>query len=496
MVTTGTGLLVRPLPQVPRRADGRVDLDRVALALAPLLGAPAPMLESAPDVPATGDTSWVIAGVAGRLLHRDGRTEAAGALGRLLDGDADTLDPFAALDLAGERTGCTPDAERLPAPAAAVGLVGAIAYEAARHVERLGRAPASGLDLDLVLADVLVAVDHRDEHALLVHVPLAGPRRPTDLDAVEAAVAHAPDLPPLPRRAGGPARATTSLDPAAHRAALGRVLEHVAAGDTFQVNLTMQVAAPFAGDVHALYRAMRGRSPAPYGAVLWDAAGAGIASISPETFLLARGRQLTTRPIKGTRRRDADPVRDAALRDDLVASEKDRAENVMVVDMERNDLGRVCVPGSVRVPRLLEVEAHPTVWHLVSEVTGVLRDGVGWGRLLAATFPCGSVTGTPKVEAMRVIERLEPVPRGWYCGAIGAFGPGAATTAVAIRTATLSPDGVATYGTGGGIVADSDPDAEHAEALAKAAAFLQAVDAELDAAPAPRGRDRAEGVTP
>jgi para-aminobenzoate synthetase component I len=474
-------LVLRPLTQVPRRPDGRIDLDRVALALAPLLGAPAPMLESAPDVPATGDWSAVVAGVAGRLVHRDGVAVPQGPLADLLGDGLVGLGPFAALERTCDRLGLTPDAPRLPAPAAAAGLVGAIAYEAARHLERLDRAPTSGVDLDLVLADVLVAVDHTDETATLVHVPLPRRRRDEELDAVADAVAHAPPLPGTPPATA--VRAGTSLDRAAHHRAVERVLDHVAAGDTFQVNLTMQVTAPFAGDVHALYRAMRAQSPAPYGAVLWDAAGAGIASISPETFLLARGRRVTTRPIKGTRPRDPDPARDAALRDALVASGKDRAENVMVVDMERNDLGRVCVAGSVRVPRLLEPEAHPTVWHLVSEVTGELRDGVGWGRLLAATFPCGSVTGTPKVAAMRLIERLEPVPRGWYCGAIGAFGPGAATTAVAIRTATLGTEGTATYGTGGGIVADSDPDEEHAEALAKAAAFLRAVGADLDGSP-------------
>jgi para-aminobenzoate synthetase component I len=150
----------------------------------------------------------------------------------------------------------------------------------------------------------------------------------------------------------------------------------------------------------------------------------------------------------------------------------------MIVDLERNDLGRVCVPGTVRVPQLSVVEAHPTVWHLVSEVVGRLRPEVGYGQLLAATFPCGSITGAPKVRAMEVIEELEPVRRGWYCGAIGFLSPGAASLSVAIRTATRHADGTVDHGAGGGIVADSDPEAEHRESLDKAAAFLAAVGAE------------------
>ncbi len=154
--------------------------------------------------------------------------------------------------------------------------------------------------------------------------------------------------------------------------------------------------------------------------------------------------------------------------------------------MERNDLGRVCRPGSVRTRDLLQAEAHPTVWQLVSTVEGELADGVGWGGLLAATFPSGSVTGTPKVRAMQVIEELEPVRRSWYCGSLGWLGPGAASLSVAIRTAVLY-DGTVDYAAGGGIVADSEPDLEIAESWAKAAAFLTAVGAPAgDASVGPR----------
>jgi anthranilate/para-aminobenzoate synthase component I len=185
---------------------------------------------------------------------------------------------------------------------------------------------------------------------------------------------------------------------------------------------------------------------------------------------------VTTDPIKGTRPRSDDAELDAALADDLVTSIKDRAENVMVVDLERNDLGRVCLPGSVHVPSLLELRALPTVWHLVSRVRGTLRPETTYADLLAAAFPSGSVTGAPRLAAMQAIRALEPAPRGWYCGAVGWLGRGSAALSVAIRTATLR-DGVAVYGAGGGIVADSHPDDEVAESLDKAVAFLTAVGA-------------------
>jgi anthranilate/para-aminobenzoate synthase component I len=169
----------------------------------------------------------------------------------------------------------------------------------------------------------------------------------------------------------------------------------------------------------------------------------------------------------------------------LIAHPKERAEHVMLIDLERNDLGRVCVPGSVHVPVLCAVEGHPTVWHLVSDVVGHLRPEVGYGELLRAAFPCGSITGAPKVSAMTIIETLEPVRRGWYCGAAGFLAPGAASLSVTIRTATRHPDGRVDHGVGGGIVADSDPAAEHRESLDKAAAFLRAIGGEVVSRPGP-----------
>lgn len=292
-----------------------------------------------------------------------------------------------------------------------------------------------------------------------------------------------------------PQVAWTSLARAAHLAAVEAVLAAIGEGKVFQVNLAQRLSARWSGDVHDLYRSLRDNSPAAFGAALPDV---GVASISPETFLAVDGTQVVTRPIKGTRPRAPDAALDAALADDLATAVKDRAENVMVVDLERNDLGRVCRPGTVRVPELTRIEGHPTVWHLVSTVQGELVAGTGYGELLRATFPCGSITGAPKIAAMGLIEQLERVRRGWYCGAIGFLAPGHARLSVAIRTAVLQPDGVVDHGAGGGIVADSDPSSEHAETLDKAAAFLRAVSATrvVDTPPAhrlarPRGPVRA-----
>lgn len=448
----------------PRVADGAVDVDAVAAALAPC-----DVLGSTPDA----GTTYVVPHD-DLTLHDDGaRTWLVTAGHRQPLGD----DPFAALERWCAVRGLTPEATP-PAglPAFSGGLVGAFSYDLARRIERIGtraRADRRQDHLQLRLAEIVVAIPPEQDHLLVIGRDLTGrPALRARCATIAQRLRSGPPPDPLPR--AGPQVVDTSLSADDYRAAVSRALEHIAAGDSFQVNLSQRLTAHWPGDAHALYRALRRHSPAAHGAVL---PGCGIASVSPETFLAVRGRTVTTRPIKGTRPRASDPRLDAALADDLVAASKDRAENVMIVDLQRNDLGRVCEPGSVRVPALAELEGHPTVWHLVSTVTGRLRPGVGYGRLLAATFPCGSVTGAPKVRSMAIIESLEPVRRGWYCGAIGFLSAGAATLSVAIRTATLHPDGQVDHGAGGGVVADSDPADEHAESLDKAAAFLRAVGA-------------------
>jgi len=380
------------------------------------------------------------------------------------------------------------------------GLVGALAYELGdRILPRLPRRTRRHHQPDVMLrvAGALVAVSRERDHALVVvdegiqrdtaeRVRAVLESRCRDGDGTTG---HG-----MPRTLREPhvTAVRTSLPRDAHVAAIRATLEAIARGDAYQVNLAQQLSAPFRGDLTELYRRLRAASPASHAALL---PAAGLASISPERFLDVTAGTVTTDPIKGTRRRADDPELDAALADDLVTSTKDRAENVMVVDLERNDLGRVCIPGSVHVPTLLELRALPTVWHLVSRVRGTLRPGTTYGALLGATFPSGSVTGAPRLAAMRMIRALEPESRGWYCGAVGWLGQGSAALSVAIRTATLR-DGVAVYGAGGGIVADSDPDDEVAESLDKAVPFLTAVGATHTTPAVPRSDLATERARP
>ncbi len=256
----------------------------------------------------------------------------------------------------------------------------------------------------------------------------------------------------------------SSLDRAAFTDGVRSIRASIAAGDVYQVNLTRRLSAPLPehADVVALGTALAGGNPAPHAAVVrLPAHGVHVASASPERFLRREGRSVESQPIKGT----------AATEDGFL--EKDRAENVMIVDLVRNDLGRVCEWGSVEVPALCAVEHHPGLVHLVSTVRGTLRAGIGWPDLLDATFPPGSVTGAPKLAALEVIARLEPVPRGPYCGAVGWVDAdrGTADLNVAIRTFWFE-DGAIHLGTGGGITWDSDPDGEWDETVLKARRLL------------------------
>jgi para-aminobenzoate synthetase component 1 len=275
----------------------------------------------------------------------------------------------------------------------------------------------------------------------------------------------------------GPLRAEQPA--AAYFTAVRRILDYLGAGDAYQVNLARRLVADVApgGDPVWLAAALRARAPAPHAA--WIASEDGrdhLAGNSPERFLRADGRGgVETRPIKGTRPRGPDapaggPL-DAAARRELAAAAKERAEHVMIVDLERNDLGRVCRPGSIQVERPARVVELPTVFHMVTTVRGQLRADVGLAALLRATFPGGSITGAPKRRAMEIIEELEPVRRGPYTGATGWLGAaGDLDLAVAIRTA-LVRGGRLSLSVGGGIVADSSPEAELAETEAKARAF-------------------------
>lgn len=258
-------------------------------------------------------------------------------------------------------------------------------------------------------------------------------------------------------------------DAARYGAAFDRVRDYIAAGDCYQINLTFPQTLRATGTPDALYAALRRAQPVRHGALV-DLGGPVILSRSPELFFAvdADG-MIETRPMKGTVARGPTPESDSAARDWLGASEKNRAENLMIVDLLRNDLSRISRVGSVRVPRLFEVESYATVHQMTSTVRAQLLPGIDLPAILRALFPCGSVTGAPKIRAMEIIRELEPAPRDAYCGAIGWVAPdGRMSFNVAIRTLTLHDDGVAVLNVGGGVVHDSTASAEYAEALLKA----------------------------
>jgi para-aminobenzoate synthetase component 1 len=253
-----------------------------------------------------------------------------------------------------------------------------------------------------------------------------------------------------------------------------KAIEYIAAGDIFQVNLSQRLLYPQNCDPLELYSRLRTRNPAPF-AGFFGADGWSIVSASPERFVSVHNGEVETRPIKGTRRRATAPEADLFTRDALRESEKDQAENVMIVDLMRNDLSKVCRPGGIRVPHLCSVETYETVQHLVSEVRGKLADGQSGWDLLRAAFPGGSITGAPKVRAMEIVAELEPTARGAYCGSLFYLGyDGQMDSSILIRTFTVS-GGWVQCPVGGGIVAQSDPEAEYQETWHKAEGMLRAL---------------------
>ncbi len=352
------------------------------------------------------------------------------------------------------------------------GAIGYFGYDLARRIERL---PVRARDVERIpdmavgIYDWAVVVDHSERRAWL-----AGQGRDPDTDRKWDALVQLFSAPRVERRRE-PFRVTSPVNsnftPLGYGHAFNRVLDYIRAGDCYQVNLAQRFSARAEGDPWLAYQRLRLINPAPHAAYL-STPYAHILSASPERFLSVRNRQVESRPIKGTRPRAGHARLDAELIAELVASEKDRAENLMIVDLLRNDLSKNCALGSVRVPRLFEVESFATVHHLVSTVTGELAAGRDAIDLLRGAFPGGSITGAPKVRAMQIIEELEPHRRGVYCGAIGYIGyDGNMDTSIAIRTLVHS-HGTVRFWAGGGIVADSQRDAEYQETFDKAAALL------------------------
>jgi anthranilate/para-aminobenzoate synthase component I len=275
---------------------------------------------------------------------------------------------------------------------------------------------------------------------------------------------------------GGP---SSSLTEAAHAEGCAKILEAIARGDVYQANLTARFDVSFAGDASALFERLLESSPAPHAAYL-EAPGLTVVSASPEQLIRVRGREVTSRPIKGTAPRSSDPARDRDAASALLRSPKDAAELVMITDLLRNDLGKVCEPGSVRVPALRALESYAHVHHLVSTIRGELRTGLDALDALAATFPCGSIAGAPKRRAMQILAELEPAPRDVYTGTVGWIGfDRSADWSVAIRTGMLV-GGTFSFGSGGGIVIDSVPGAEWEELLVKAKGMAQALGVALE----------------
>jgi para-aminobenzoate synthetase component 1 len=364
------------------------------------------------------------------------------------------------------------------------GYAGLFGYGLGRELERTPRPAADEFtapDIAVGRYDWVVAFDRAAARAWLVTATerrrdwvLAQLREPTTREAPtpgpQPPVALTPQH-PLPGFPG----VTSNFSREAYIEAVARAVEYVHAGDCFQVNLSQRLLAPLREHPFALYTRLRTVNQAPF-AGYFDLGDFQLLSASPERFLRCHpDGSVETRPIKGTRPRGRTPAEDEAQLSDLLANPKDRAENVMIVDLLRNDLGRVCEYGSVRVPRVCEPETFRFVHHLVSEVRGKLRPGLGPLDLLAAAFPGGSVTGAPKVRAMEVIAELEPTARGPYCGSLGWVGfDGAMDTNILIRTFTAGR-GWVQFPVGGGIVADSDPRREYEETLHKAAGLLRAL---------------------
>ncbi|HHN46257.1 MAG TPA: aminodeoxychorismate synthase component I [Planctomycetes bacterium] len=367
--------------------------------------------------------------------------------------------------------GRMPESGAAPAPPL---LAGYISYEAGVFAERMPPPRAEGPDLSdihMVCPAVIVVADYA-AGATTVHSLNRDPREIFRL--LDAAPSPSPPPHPgAPERSFSDVQCSLPFEP--YLAAVERVIEYIRAGDIFQANLTRQFFVDGAPPPQVVYERLAGSSPAPYSAWIGLDGGKAVLSSSMELFLRVRGREVTTRPIKGTMRRGRSPAEDDALRRQLAGSVKDRAELTMIIDLERNDLGRVCRPGSVAVPDIYRLETFPHVHHLVSTVRGELREDAGIGALLKAVLPGGSITGAPKVRAMEIINELEPARRSVYTGVIGWMdASGNAELNVAIRT-IMCEDGRAWFPAGGGIVADSLPEREHEETLHKARGMAAAL---------------------
>jgi len=362
------------------------------------------------------------------------------------------------------------------------GAVGYFGYDLCHFVEKLPRKSVDDLELPdcyLGFYDLVLSFDHLTGRLLISSSGFPEKEPAKRRRRAELRLAEALDILKKASREDFSVREecnipdiSSNFSRSAYLSAVERASEYIRAGDIFQVNLSQrfscsQMASPF-----TIYEHLHRINPAPFASFL-NFPEVTIVSASPERFLRISGKKVQTRPIKGTRPRGRDNLEDRRLARELLDSKKDRAELIMIVDLERNDLGRVCEYGSVRVPKLITLETHPTVFHLVSTVEGVLKEDKGHIDCLKACFPGGSITGAPKIRAMEIIDELEPNQRGVYTGSMGYIGfNGETDLNIVIRTMVIA-DGKIYFHAGGGIVADSDPEIEYEETLHKARALIE-----------------------
>lgn len=363
------------------------------------------------------------------------------------------------------------------APPFCGGAIGHLSYDLGQLFETLPTLPVKPPETRLLsfgFYDLILAFDQRDQKAWVcssgwpevgaAQSPHAKERAAWLLEQLEAPPAPVPDLACVARDSW-----VSNFTPQGFRDAVCKVQDYIRSGDIYQANIAQRFQAPLPKgfDDWAFYKALRRANPAPFAAFLRDG-DTTIASSSPERFVSLNEGLAEARPIKGTARRSDDPAQDAALAAQLSTSEKDRAENVMIVDLLRNDLSRICQPGTVKTPVICGLETYAAVHHLTSVVQGQLREGKGPADLIEAAFPGGSITGAPKIRAMEIIAELEGVARGIYCGGIGYIGfDGRMDLNIAIRTAVLG-EGCAVVQAGGGLTLLSDPEDERKETLIKA----------------------------
>ncbi len=479
-------------PMVPVYAELLADVSTPVSAFASLAGdGPGTLLESVERSERWGRYSFVSGAPAATLVH-DGRRLRAVEQTRPLPFDPADVgggDALSALKAAARSL----RAPRLPGlPVLAGGFVGVIAYEAAGLFDGQPAPPGDPgcPPISLQVVDRAVVFDHWRQRLMLVaHVPAGRDAYGLGVAALEEladALQRAPALPPEPVQpaasfgeAPDAPSARASIEPDAYMDGVRRAKEHILAGDIFQVVLSRRLTIPWDGTALGVYRRLRVTNPAPYMFFLRMPGGMELAGSSPEPLVRVEGRTVSSRPIAGTRRRGADQAEDLALEAELLADPKERAEHAMLVDLARNDLGRVCSPGTVRPTELMQIERFSQVMHIVSTVEGVLRDDLEPLDALAATFPAGTVTGAPKRRAMEIIADEEPVPRGAYSGAVGYLNfAGDLDVCITIRTAVAQRGecgGTMSVQSGAGIVHDSLPELEFRETEAKASAVLAAV---------------------